>query len=73
MYNYQDTVSYTTSSIFFVVLIILGAFTTLNLVLASIMDSYLKQEAKEEKERAKARAEKEKQAKLLELTISNER
>ena len=47
MYNYQDTVSYTTSSIFFVILIILGAFTTLNLVLAAIMHTYLEQEGKE--------------------------
>ena len=43
MYNYQDTVSYTTSSIFFVLVVILGAFTTLNMILAAIMHSYLKQ------------------------------
>ena len=46
MYNYQDTVSYTVSSIFFVALVIIGAFTTLNLVLAAIMHSYLEQEDK---------------------------
>lgn len=46
MYSYQDTVSYTTSSIFFVALVIIGAFTTLNLVLAAIMHSYLEQDQK---------------------------
>lgn len=55
MYNYQDTVSPLTSSIFFVFVIILGAFTTLNLVLSAIMQSYLDQEkqntAREEKDR----------------------
>ena len=41
MYNYQDTVSYLTSSIYFVSIVILGAFTSLNLVLAAIMHSFL--------------------------------
>ena len=41
MYNYQDTVSYVTSSIFFVCVVILGAFVTVNLVLASIMNQFL--------------------------------
>ena len=41
--------SYATSTIFFVVLIILGAFTTLNLVLASIMHSYIDEQQKEHK------------------------
>jgi len=44
MYNYQDTAGYATSSIYFVMVIILGAFTSLNLVLASIMHSFLQQE-----------------------------
>ena len=47
MYNYQDTVGNATSSIYFVVLIIIGSFTSLNLILASIMHSYLTQEKKE--------------------------
>ena len=46
MYNYQDTVSYTTSSIFFVLIVIIGAFTTLNLILAAIMHSYLQEDQK---------------------------
>ena len=37
MYNYQDTVSYVTASIFFVTVVILGAFVCVNLCLASIM------------------------------------
>ena len=49
MYNYQDTVSYTTSSLFFVLIVLIGAFTTLNLCLASIMHSYLTQAAKRKK------------------------
>ena len=44
MYNYQDTVSFATSSIYFVAIVILGAFTSLNLVLAAIMHSFLRQE-----------------------------
>ena len=44
MYNYQDNVGFATSSIFFTLVIILGAFTSLNLILASIMHSYLSQE-----------------------------
>lgn len=41
MYNYQDSVSYATSSIFFCLLIIVGSFISLNLVLAMIMHSYI--------------------------------
>ena len=41
MYNYQDTVSYVSSAIFFVCVVILGAFVTVNLVLASIMNQFL--------------------------------
>ena len=41
MYNYQDSTAYATSSIFFVFVIVIGAFTSLNLVLAMIMHSYL--------------------------------
>ena len=52
MYNYQDTVSYITASVFFVFVILVGSFTTLNLVLAQIMNSFLKQEEKR-KEREK--------------------
>ena len=61
MYNYQDTVSYTVSSIFFVALVIIGAFTTLNLVLAAIMHSYLEQEEK------RIKSEKEEQIKQEQL------
>ena len=49
MYNYQDTVSYATSSLFFVLLVIFGAFTTLNMILAAIMHSYLKEDKKRKK------------------------
>ena len=41
MYNYQDSVGYAISSIFFVLVIVIGAFTSLNLVLAMIMHSYI--------------------------------
>ena len=41
MYNYQDTVSYATSSIFFICVVFLGAFVTVNLVLASIMNQFV--------------------------------
>ncbi len=51
MYSYMDTSGSLASSIYFIFLVILGAFTTLNLILASIMHSYLEQEAKE-KEKA---------------------
>ena len=52
MYNYMDTVSPITSSLFFVLLVILGAFISLTLVISAIMQSYLniykaKQEQKE--------------------------
>lgn len=60
MYNYQDTEGYVTSSIYFVAIVILGAFTSLNLVLAAIMHSFLQQEeilkAKALKEKRKAEA-----------------
>ena len=37
MYNYQDSVSPFTSTFYFVLLIILGAFISLNLVISAIM------------------------------------
>ena len=48
----MDTVSPITSSLFFVLLVILGAFISLTLVISAIMQSYLniykaKQEQKE--------------------------
>ena len=58
MYNYQETVSYVTASVFFVFVILIGSFTTLNLVLAQIMHSFLKQEEKR-KEREKEQLAKE--------------
>ena len=53
MYNYQDAVSYITSSLFFVMVVILGAFVTINLVLASIMHSFLEQENKQKQQEKK--------------------
>ena len=47
MYSYMDTSGSLKSSIYFIFLVIIGAFTTLNLILAAIMHSYLEQEAKE--------------------------
>ncbi len=41
MYNYQDAASYLQSSLFFVLIVIMGAFVVINLVLASIMHSFL--------------------------------
>mgnify|MGYP001626775518 CR=1 FL=1 len=41
MYNYQDAASYLQSSLFFVLVVIMGAFVAINLVLASIMHSFL--------------------------------
>ncbi len=41
MYNYQDAASYVQSSLFFVLIVIMGAFVVINLVLASIMHSFL--------------------------------
>ena len=57
MYNYMDTSGSLKSSIYFIFLVILGAFTTLNLILASIMHSYLQQEAKEKEEAEKLKKE----------------
>ena len=54
MYNYMDNFDYATSSIFFILIVIIGAFTSLNLVLAAIMHSYLSQmkiQREEEEER----------------------
>ena len=51
MYSYQDTVSYAISSIYFMMIVIIGAFITLNLVLAAIMHSYLKQEEREKQKK----------------------
>ncbi len=50
MYSYMDTSGSLASSIYFIFLVIIGAFTTLNLILAAIMHSYLEQEAKEKEE-----------------------
>lgn len=48
MYNYMDTTGTTQASIFFVMVVIIGAFVSLNLVLASIMDNYFKQSLEQE-------------------------
>jgi len=62
MYNYSDTYSYPTAALYFAFVIILGAFTTLNLVLAAIMHSYLQQETEMQEKEKLAR---EKQQKIL--------
>lgn len=48
MYNYMDTTGTIYASIFFVMVVIIGAFVSLNLVLASIMDNYFKQSLEQE-------------------------
>ena len=40
MYNYSDSSGVTTSVIFYVLIVILGSFFTMNLVLAMIMDKF---------------------------------
>ena len=52
MYNYQDTVSYVTSSIFFIFVVIMGAFVCVNLCLASIMHQFLEQKEKDQELKA---------------------
>ena len=47
MYNYSDAGSPTISVIFFVLVVLLGAFFTMNLVLAIIVDSFGDQESGE--------------------------
>ena len=47
MYNYSDTVGPIQSSIFFVFVIIIGAWTSMNLVIAAIMYAFIKQTEKE--------------------------
>lgn len=44
MYNYMDSNDSFISVIFFCLLIIFGAFFTMNLVLAQIMDSFYQQQ-----------------------------
>ena len=48
MYNYTDTGSGVVSVIFFVLVVLLGAFFTMNLVLAIIVDSFDKFDSGEE-------------------------
>jgi hypothetical protein len=43
MYNYSDSSGATTSVIFYVLIVILGSFFTMNLVLAMIMDKFNEQ------------------------------
>ena len=59
MYNYSDTGSGTISVIFFVLVVLLGAFFTMNLVLAIIVDSFSasQEAAKDLAEQEKADAE----------------
>ena len=64
MYNYQDTVSYAISSFFFVFVVILGAFVTVNLVLASIMYQFIQTKLRKKEDAAAAALEKEKEIKL---------
>lgn len=50
MYNYSDSSGGTISVIFFILVVVLGAFFTMNLVLAQIMDAFeQQQQAKDEK------------------------
>lgn len=49
MYNYSDTGSGFISVLFFILVVLLGAFFTMNLVLAIIVDSF--QQAKDKKKR----------------------
>lgn len=44
MYNYQDAGDSAISVIFFVLVVLLGAFFTMNLVLAIIVDSFSSQD-----------------------------
>ena len=60
MYNYSDAGSPTISVIFFVLVVLLGAFFTMNLVLAIIVDSFGDQETNEG-ETEEEKAEKDKQ------------
>ena len=43
MYNFADTSDYPlTSYLYFIILVTIGSFFTLNLILAQIMDTYIK-------------------------------
>ena len=44
MYNYQDSVNSVTASVFFVSVVIIGSFISLNLVIAQIMHSFNEQD-----------------------------
>ena len=63
MYNYSDTGMAEISVIFFVLVVLLGAFFTMNLVLAIIVDSFgsadEEAEKKEDKKEADEKAEEE--------------
>ena len=52
MYNFSDSSGAITSVIFFVFIVVLGSFFTMNLVLATIMDQFQKtqQDTKKEEE-----------------------
>lgn len=51
MYNYSDTGTPAISIIFFILVVLLGAFFTMNLVLAIIVDSFSSQEEKKQKDK----------------------
>ena len=58
MYNYSDTGSSFISVIFFILVVLLGAFFTMNLVLAIIVDSFQQaKDAEKRKEEAEKQAE----------------
>ena len=59
MYNFSDAGSPTISVIFFVLVVLLGAFFTMNLVLAIIVDSFDQDDENEDDEEEKEKQDKE--------------
>ena len=41
MFNYMDAVSSTQSSLFFILVVVVGAFVMINLVLAALMHTFI--------------------------------
>lgn len=71
LYNYQDAGDPKTAIVFFALVVIIGAFFSLNLFLASIMESFAKQQAvledmkrKEEEEQIRQEREKKERIRL---------
>ena len=70
MYNYMDTDTPTTTILFFLFLVIAGAMTALNLVLAEIMNSFNTQQDEERAVKDDQRRE-DKKVTLLENELKN--